>query len=256
MAVTALLRNASFGGWTGPTRRQNPSPNLRRNLLPPCPRGRSSRPATPSASYRFSHSRSTGGRDPPANAAISFFCRPSAHHNTIRARVATGGRCVRVVRQSSPLFPRNGRLRGGPTTRPGEIPRRVRGHTTSLANPHERDTRPGLQPAGAGRIDGSREPIWAVGRSPTGRTGPDHRDPARPHAAVRAAGYCCRHSRPGVPEFATLTRPATAGTRDRRPGSSWRCVDAARPEKAGPRPCSVSAPSGPTPTSTNRLLPG
>ena len=35
--VTALLRNASFGGWTGPTRRQNPSPNLRRNLLPPCP---------------------------------------------------------------------------------------------------------------------------------------------------------------------------------------------------------------------------
>jgi hypothetical protein len=29
------------------------------------------------------------GRDTPANAAISFFCRPSARHNTIRARVAT-----------------------------------------------------------------------------------------------------------------------------------------------------------------------
>ena len=55
----------------------------------PDPRGRSSRPAIPSAAYRFSH-KSTVGRDTPANAAISFFCRPSAHHNTIRARVATG----------------------------------------------------------------------------------------------------------------------------------------------------------------------
>src|SRR5512134_2821607 len=55
----------------------------------PAPRGRSSRPAIPSAAYRFSH-RSTVGRDTPAHAAISFFCRPSARHNTIRARVATG----------------------------------------------------------------------------------------------------------------------------------------------------------------------
>jgi hypothetical protein len=189
----------------------------------PAPRGRSSRPATPSASYRFSHSRSTVGRDTPANAAISFFCRPSAHHTTIRARVATGGRCVRVVRQSSQLFPHNARLRGGLTTRPGEIPRRVRGHTTSLANPHERDTRPGLQPAGAGRIDGSREPVWAVGRSPTGRTGSDHRP--GPCPVPRCARRATAADTPVLaPEFATPNRSATAGTRDRRPGSSWRCV--------------------------------
>ena len=55
----------------------------------PAPRARSIRPAIPSASYRFSH-RSTVGRDTPAKAAISFFCRPSASHITIRARVATG----------------------------------------------------------------------------------------------------------------------------------------------------------------------
>jgi hypothetical protein len=29
------------------------------------------------------------GRDTPANTVTSFFKRPSAHHNTIRARVAT-----------------------------------------------------------------------------------------------------------------------------------------------------------------------
>ena len=61
----------------------------RRHLLPrPAARGRSSSPATPSAANRDSH-RSTVGRDTPANAAISFFGRPSARHNTIRARVAT-----------------------------------------------------------------------------------------------------------------------------------------------------------------------
>jgi hypothetical protein len=33
--------------------------------------------------------RSTVGRDTPANAAMSFFRRPSAYHNTIRARMPT-----------------------------------------------------------------------------------------------------------------------------------------------------------------------
>ena len=51
------------------------------------PRARSSNPATPSASKRRNH-RSTVGRDTPANAATSCFCRPSARHNTIRALVA------------------------------------------------------------------------------------------------------------------------------------------------------------------------
>jgi hypothetical protein len=44
--------------------------------------------ATPPAAKRDSH-RSTVGRDTPANAATSTFNRPSARHNTIRARVAT-----------------------------------------------------------------------------------------------------------------------------------------------------------------------
>ena len=52
------------------------------------PRRRPSNPATPSASKRANH-RFTVGRDTPANAAISTFSRPSDHHNTIRARVAT-----------------------------------------------------------------------------------------------------------------------------------------------------------------------
>jgi len=51
------------------------------------PRRRPSRPATPSATNRDNH-RSTVGRDTPASAAISTFVRPSAHHSTIRARVA------------------------------------------------------------------------------------------------------------------------------------------------------------------------
>ncbi|HKN53393.1 MAG TPA: hypothetical protein VJX66_12870, partial [Amycolatopsis sp.] len=45
-------------------------------------------PAIPSVRYRSSH-RSTVGRDTPASAATSCFCRFSARHNTIRARVAT-----------------------------------------------------------------------------------------------------------------------------------------------------------------------
>jgi hypothetical protein len=196
--VTALLRNASFGGWTGPTRRQNPSPNLRRNLLPPCPARSIQQTGDPVSLIPLQPQQIHRRSRHPRQRGNLLLLPPSAHHTTIRARVVTGGRCVRVVRQSSQLFPHNGRLRGGLTTRPRKIPRRVRGHTTSLANPHEHDTRPGLQPAGAGRIDGSREPVWAVGRSPTGRTGPDHPDPARARAAGRAAGYCCRHSRPGV----------------------------------------------------------
>ena len=52
------------------------------------PRCRSSRLGTPPAAKRDSH-RSTVGRDTPASAAISTFGRPSARHNTIRARVAT-----------------------------------------------------------------------------------------------------------------------------------------------------------------------
>jgi hypothetical protein len=52
------------------------------------PRRRSSNPETPPAAKRDSH-RSTVGRDTSANAATSTFGRPSAHHNTIRARVAT-----------------------------------------------------------------------------------------------------------------------------------------------------------------------
>jgi hypothetical protein len=54
----------------------------------PAPRARSTNPATPSAPKRRSH-RSTVGRDTPASAATSCFCRPSARHNTIHARVAT-----------------------------------------------------------------------------------------------------------------------------------------------------------------------
>ena len=52
------------------------------------PRRRSSNPETPAAAKRDSH-RSTVGRDTPASAATSTFGRPSARHNTIRARVAT-----------------------------------------------------------------------------------------------------------------------------------------------------------------------
>jgi len=52
------------------------------------PRRRPNNPATPSTSKRDNH-RSTVGRDTPASAAISTFALPSAHHNTIRARVAT-----------------------------------------------------------------------------------------------------------------------------------------------------------------------
>jgi hypothetical protein len=52
------------------------------------PRRRSSNPDTPSAANRDSH-RSTVGRDTPASSATSTFGRPSARHNTIRARVAT-----------------------------------------------------------------------------------------------------------------------------------------------------------------------
>ena len=48
--------------------------------------------------------------------------------------------------------------------------RRVRGHTTPGEH-HERDTRPGLLPAGAGRIDGSREPVWAWAGSPPAAQG-------------------------------------------------------------------------------------
>jgi len=60
-----------------------------------------SRPAAPSAAYLLSH-RSTVGRDTPASAAMSFFIRPSACHNTIRARVPTAAdTSVLVVRARS-----------------------------------------------------------------------------------------------------------------------------------------------------------
>ena len=62
-------------------RRANPRPRLDWA-------DRSSNPATPPAAKRDSH-RSTVGRDTPAKAATSTFGRPSARHNTIRARVAT-----------------------------------------------------------------------------------------------------------------------------------------------------------------------
>lgn len=53
----------------------------------PAPRLSSSNPANPCSAYR-SIQRSTVGNDTPANSATSLRRRPSAIHNTIRARVA------------------------------------------------------------------------------------------------------------------------------------------------------------------------
>jgi hypothetical protein len=82
------VRQARLCRRTGPRQRQHPTPNRGRHLLPRCARRRSCNPDTPPAAKRDSH-RSTVGRDTPANAATSTFGRPSARHNTIRARVAT-----------------------------------------------------------------------------------------------------------------------------------------------------------------------
>ncbi len=70
----------------------------------------SSRPATPSLVYRSTH-RSTVGKDTPANTATSMRRRPSAIHNTIRARVATTAdpsrRCTNAFNSDRSSSPRS-----------------------------------------------------------------------------------------------------------------------------------------------------
>ena len=78
-----------LGRRAGPGQRQDPRPDRGRHLLPRrAPRAGPATRQHPRRRSGDSH-RSTVGRDTPANAAISSFGRPSARHNTIRARVAT-----------------------------------------------------------------------------------------------------------------------------------------------------------------------
>ena len=83
------MRQLSLGWpWAGPASTPEPGPDRGRYLLPrgaPCRRSSNPEPALSEPDSRSS----TVGRDTPANAAISTFGRPSARHNTIRARVAT-----------------------------------------------------------------------------------------------------------------------------------------------------------------------